>query len=58
MLDMKIIEAIRLAANCLKSGVHEPYIRIALLNDGIEAKNLDSILLWAKQKNYRELYGV
>lgn len=50
MSEIKIQEAIRLATSCIKSGVHERYIRAALLNDGIEEKNLDSILLWAKRR--------
>lgn len=57
MSELLLQEAIRLAATCFKNGVHERYIRLALLNDGVDPKHLDSIVLWAKRRVYRELNG-
>ena len=57
MSEILLQEAIRLACTCFKNGVHERYIRLALINDGADPKHLDSIILWAKRRAHREMNG-
>jgi len=46
---MTIEEAILKAAEALKKGIHENWVTLALMTDGINADKVPIVIRWAKQ---------
>lgn len=51
---MTIEEAITRATSAMKQGVHENWVMLALMADGIHPVRVPVVIRWAKQFNLKE----